>query len=106
VLFTALRPWAPLICPGCGNGMQAMVSRRGLRSFAYDPGSPTCGLAGEPMEHCFLKLEFVLTARNADWHAEMEVPASDWRWQWADVLATAGRLPTEALKASHDCLPA
>ncbi|MFH8684256.1 competence protein CoiA family protein [Streptomyces lydicus] len=83
-----VRPRAPLACPECDHGLRAKVSRRGLRFFAHDPGSPSCGLAGESMEHRLLKLELVLAARDAGWHAELEVPAISGRWR-ADVLATA-----------------
>ncbi|MBP8532122.1 hypothetical protein GWI24_02605 [Streptomyces sp. MK37H] len=83
-----VRPRVPLTCPECGRGLRAKVSRRGLRFFAHDPGSPTCSLTGETMEHRLLKLELVLAAREAGWHAELEVPAASGRWR-ADVLATS-----------------
>ncbi|QIY56818.1 hypothetical protein HEP86_22675 [Streptomyces sp. RPA4-5] len=83
-----VRPRAVLTCPECGHGLQAKVSRRGLRFFAHDPGSPTCGLAGESMEHRLLKLELVLAVRDVGWHAELEVPSTSGRWR-ADILATS-----------------
>ena len=83
-----VQPRSPLTCPECGHGLQAKVSHRGLKFFAHDPGAPTCALAGESMEHRLLKLELVLAARDAGWHAELEVPASSGRWR-ADVLVTS-----------------
>ncbi|SHM52820.1 competence protein CoiA [Streptomyces yunnanensis] len=83
-----VRPRVPLACPECRHGVRAKVSHLGLRFFAHDPGAPTCGLAGESMEHRLLKLELVTAARNAGWHAALEVPAADGRWR-ADVMATS-----------------
>lgn len=85
-----VRPPAPLICPECGHGMHAKVSRLGLRYFAHSPGSPTCTLAEESMAHHLLKLELAQAAREAGWTAELEVSGPDGRWR-ADVLASTAK---------------
>ncbi|MEU1600678.1 competence protein CoiA family protein [Streptomyces sp. NPDC005708] len=68
--------------------LHAKVSPHGLRFFAHDPGSLTCALAGESMEHHLLKLEFSEAVRAAGHQAELEVRASDGAWR-ADVMATS-----------------
>lgn len=83
-----VRPRVPLACPECGHSVRAKVSHLGLRFFAHDPGAPTCGLAGESIEHRLLKLELVTAARDAGWHAALEVTAADGGWR-ADVMATS-----------------
>nr|WP_229882185.1 competence protein CoiA family protein [Streptomyces alanosinicus] len=83
-----VRPRAALTCPECGHGVRAKVSHLGLRFFAHDPGAPTCGLAGESMEHRLLKVELVTAVREAGWHGALEVSAPDGRWR-ADVMATS-----------------
>ncbi|MFI1712613.1 competence protein CoiA [Streptomyces litmocidini] len=82
------RPRVAMTCPECAHPVHAKVSRYGLRFFAHDPGSPTCALAGESMEHHLLKLELATAVRAAGHHAELEVrgPDGDWR---ADVMATS-----------------
>ncbi|MFD8291422.1 competence protein CoiA [Streptomyces lavendulae] len=81
------RPRVDMTCPECAHPVHAKVSRHGLRFFAHDPGSPTCALAGESMEHHLLKLELATCIRAAGHHAELEVrgPDGDWR---ADVMAS------------------
>ncbi|MGW0670677.1 competence protein CoiA [Streptomyces sp. NPDC002746] len=81
------RPRVVMTCPECVHPLHAKVSPHGLRFFAHDPGSPTCALAGESMEHHLLKLELATAIRAAGHHAELEVrgPDGDWR---ADVMAS------------------
>ncbi|MGP8303612.1 competence protein CoiA [Streptomyces inhibens] len=83
-----VRPRVVMTCPECAHPLHAKVSRYGLRFFAHDPGSPTCALAGESMEHHLLKLELATAVRAAGHHAELEVrgPDGDWR---ADVMASS-----------------
>ncbi|WP_432590492.1 competence protein CoiA family protein [Streptomyces sp. HD1123-B1] len=83
-----VRPRVAMTCPECAHPLHAKVSRHGLRFFAHDPGSPTCALAGESMEHHLLKLELATAIRAAGHHAELEVrgPDGDWR---ADVMASS-----------------
>ncbi|NJP35772.1 hypothetical protein HCJ94_28380 [Micromonospora sp. HSS6-12] len=83
------RPRVALRCPECGYGVHAKVSTRKLRYFAHDPGRPAdCAWLNESLEHHLLKLELATAVRAADWHAEMEVRASDGTWR-ADVLASS-----------------
>lgn len=83
-----VRPRVLLACPECGHGVRAKKSHLGLRFFAHDPGAPTCGLAGESMEHRLLKLELAAAVRDAGWHAALEVPGPGGHWR-ADVLAVS-----------------
>jgi len=80
------RPRAPLTCRGCGHGLHAKVSPKGLRFFAHDRAAPTCSLVGETMAHRLLKLQLASVIRDAGWYAELEVVEDGWR---ADVLATS-----------------
>jgi competence protein CoiA len=66
--------------------MTAKRSPLGLRYFAHQPGAPECALAGESLAHHLLKLELAQAARQAGWHADMEVAGPDRTWR-ADVLA-------------------
>ncbi|MGW3059713.1 competence protein CoiA family protein [Streptomyces goshikiensis] len=81
-------PRVSMTCPECSHPVHAKVSRYGLRFFAHAPGSPTCALAGESMEHHLLKLELATAIREAGHHAELEVrgPRGNWR---ADVMASS-----------------
>lgn len=74
-------------CPECAHPLHAKVSRYGLRFFAHDPGSPTCALAGESMEHHLLKLELATVVRAAT--------TPDWR-----SAGRAGKSPARALRVS------
>ncbi|MFE0774336.1 competence protein CoiA [Streptomyces sp. NPDC058861] len=82
------RPRVVMVCPECAHPVHAKVSRYGLRFFAHDPGSPTCALAGESMEHHLLKLELTTAVRAAGHHAELEVRGPEGVWR-ADVMATS-----------------
>ncbi|MFF4583396.1 competence protein CoiA [Streptomyces sp. NPDC001373] len=81
-------PRVSMTCPECRHPVHAKVSRYGLRFFAHDPGSPTCALAGESVEHHLLKLELATAIRATGHHAELEVrgPGGNWR---ADVMASS-----------------
>ena len=84
-----VRPRVALRCPGCGHGVHAKVSSRGLRYFAHDPGRPEdCAWLNESLEHHRLKLQLATAIRDAGWHAELEVRAPDGSWR-ADVVASA-----------------
>ncbi len=85
------RPRSILRCRGCGGGMQAKVSSRGLRFFAHDQVRLDCPSNGESPDHRWLKSRLAAAARAAGWAAEIEAEprAGDiggWR---ADVLAIA-----------------
>lgn len=83
-----VKPRAPLTCRGCGNALQAKVSKRGLRFFAHDR-TTACPFSEETLEHRLLKRELASAVRSAGWHAELEVAGvGDRPWR-ADVLATS-----------------
>jgi hypothetical protein len=79
-----VRPRAPLSCRGCGGGLQAKVSKLGLRFFAHDAAVSDCPLNGESAAHRLLKSALAGAIRQAGWTAELEVAGTGWR---ADVLA-------------------
>ncbi len=79
-----VRPRAPITCRGCGHGVQAKVSKLGLRFFADDAAVAECPANGETPAHRLLKSELAAAIRAAGWVAELEVPGDGWR---ADVLA-------------------
>lgn len=82
-----VRPRAVLTCRGCGGGLHAKQSTRGLRFFAHDHETD-CPLNGETVSHRLLKAALAAAVRDAGWHAELEVAGhgvTPWR---ADVLAT------------------
>jgi hypothetical protein len=81
-----VRPRAPLTCRGCGRGMQAKVSKLGLRFFAHDAAVSRCPDKGETSEHRLLKLALAEAVRAAGWTAELEVSGAGWR---ADVLGVS-----------------
>ena len=72
-----------------GRRAHGVVSARGLRYFAHDPGRPKdCAWLNESLEHHLLKPELATAIRAAGWHAELEVRAPGGSWR-ADVLASA-----------------
>lgn len=80
----------PMTCRECGHGMHPRGGgNRGKRPhFAHDQNRPKWCTAGrERPEHRELKRRCAEWAREAGWHADLEVtsPTGDWR---ADVLAT------------------
>jgi hypothetical protein len=79
-------PPVALVCRGCGAPMSAKSSSRGLRFFAHRSAAPGCPSQGETIAHRLLKIELVTAARDAGWHAELEIAGNGWR---ADVLATS-----------------
>lgn len=83
-----VRPRAVLTCRGCGEGLHAKQSNRGLRFFAHDHEAE-CPLNGETVSHRLLKAALAAAVRDAGWHAELEVAGhglTPWR---ADVLASS-----------------
>ena len=83
------RPRAPLTCTGCGAGLHAKQSHRGMRFFAHDHAQSGCPLNGETVAHRLLKAALAAAIRDAGWHAELEVAGvGDTPWR-ADVLATS-----------------
>lgn len=81
-----VRPRAPLSCRGCGDGVQAKVSKLGRRFFAHDAAVADCPVNGETPAHRLLKTALAGAIRRAGWTAELEVAGAGWR---ADVLATS-----------------
>lgn len=83
------RPRAPLTCRGCGSGLHAKTSRNGLRFFAHDAKREDCPLHGETIEHRLLKAALAAAARDAGWHAQLEVAGTGTGTWRADVLASS-----------------
>ncbi len=99
-----VRPRAPLTCRGCGQGLQAKVSKLGLRFFAHDAATAGCPSNGETPAHRLLKSVLAAAIRSAGRTAELEVPGDGWR---TDVLGVSPdghrRVAWEAQLASALC---